>query len=881
MIYKFFKYGWNAYKEAKSIRQKKILKKRIGFDVRSELYYPHKTVLGNHTYTIISAVYGVEEYIDDMVLSLVRQTLDFKKHIQLILVDDGAVDNSGNICEKWASRYPNNIKVLHKENGGQATARNAGIPYATGDWVAFIDPDDFVDENYFLYVDRYLTDCLEQNKKYPSMVSCSFIPFYEDTLSLRDNHPQNYRFRHGTRLSIFDEQTNDIQFHVNAAFFDRVSLQKSNISFINLKPTFEDGYFCIQYLLEQELPDVLFIREAQYFYRKRADQNSALDTSWQHPDRYGKQLELGYLNLLELIEQRFGFIPRWVQRMVIYDLSWHMKRIVNNSKNLVDIPKEQRSKYLMLLKNILSKVNIENIKDFELAGVSDDHRFSMISLGHPTHTEVSRVKLFDWDNENQLLGVRYHYVGNIPNVKITIGASEVSPRFNKTRIHRVTGKATCYSVESWYPWAGNAMLNIYLNDELVELNTSQRSKESTIFRFTPKVQNIKKLPVPVKIYRNLSGFSYYKNKFKRAWLLMDRDTQADDNAEHLYRWIMKHKPNINIWFILRETSHDWARLKAEGFKLIKFESLEHKMALINAKHLVSSHADHYVLNVLKNKYYKDLMSWKFTFLQHGVISNDLSEWLNSKNIHNFITSSEKEYNSIAGDFNNYKFSDRELRLTGLPRHDNLLKMAKNKQSKTILIMPTWRRYLVGTSIGMTNKRESIANFDKSDFYKCWHAFLSHQSLKELSDRYGYNIVFFPHANLVNYLDYFRFEHVKVFTHQDYTSIQELFCSASLLITDYSSVSFEMAYLKRPVLYYQFDENEVFDGGHTSQKGYFDYREHGFGPVSLSSAELLIELEKVLKNSSMPEDKYFNRMESFFEFRDGRCCERVYNVIENS
>ncbi|EAH7076795.1 capsular biosynthesis protein, partial [Campylobacter jejuni] len=80
------------------------------------------------------------------------------------------------------------------------------------------------------------------------------------------------------------------------------------------------------------------------------------------------------------------------------------------------------------------------------------------------------------------------------------------------------------------------------------------------------------------------------------------------------------------------------------------------------------------------------------------------------------------------------------------------------------------------------------------------------------------------------------------------SMQKLFCESSLMITDYSSVAFEMAVLKKPVIYYQFDKNELFSR-HIYTQGYFDYNKDGFGTVVLDIDNLLYELKMKLQNYS--------------------------------
>ena len=93
---------------------------------------------------VIVPVYNVEAYLERCVESILQQTY---AHFELILINDGSTDSSGQICDHLASQYEN-IKVYHIENAGVSNARNMGIQLATGSWVTFIDSDDFVTQDY-------------------------------------------------------------------------------------------------------------------------------------------------------------------------------------------------------------------------------------------------------------------------------------------------------------------------------------------------------------------------------------------------------------------------------------------------------------------------------------------------------------------------------------------------------------------------------------------------------------------------------------------------------------------------------------------------------------------------------------------------------------
>ena len=300
-------------------KNRKFQTKRIlGLNNKNRFFYPYNTCKSSRKYSIISAVYRVEKYLDEMLSSLLLQTLDFKSSIQVILVDDGSDDGSTQICKEWASRYPDNIIYLHKENGGQASARNYGLAYATGDWVTFIDPDDLLDKNYFLEVDKALN--ITSNESNLHIISCNFIYYYEDKYYLSNSHPLRYRFNQGQRRVNFDEHSNDIQLSVSSAFFNHKNLLEAGTKFINVKPNAEDMHFVAKYLLNFSNPEVLFVPESKYWYRKRADNTSALDTSWSHKGQYSDVLKDACLDLLNTLGKGTKTTPRWLQRTILYHL---------------------------------------------------------------------------------------------------------------------------------------------------------------------------------------------------------------------------------------------------------------------------------------------------------------------------------------------------------------------------------------------------------------------------------------------------------------------------------------------------------------------------------------------------------------------------------
>lgn len=116
--------------------------------------------------SIVVPIYNVEKYLNKCVDSLLNQTL---QDIEIILVDDGSTDNSGSMAKNFAEKNPNKVKYYRKENGGLSDARNYGISYATGEYIAFLDSDDYIEKN--AYEEMY-NKAIEENSDY---VECDFI----------------------------------------------------------------------------------------------------------------------------------------------------------------------------------------------------------------------------------------------------------------------------------------------------------------------------------------------------------------------------------------------------------------------------------------------------------------------------------------------------------------------------------------------------------------------------------------------------------------------------------------------------------------------------------------------------------------------------------
>lgn len=811
---------------------------------------------GKTQFTILSAAYNVEKYLDDFFESIVNQSLSFKKHIKIIIVDDGSTDNSANIIRKWEKKFPNNIEYIYKENGGQSSARNLGMKHIETDWVTFIDPDDFIDMQYFKEVSDEIDKDISIN-----MIVANLKFYMEDDDAIVDKHSLKFRFKNRTEKFSNLDLKDFINLSAAATIFKKEYIIDSNIKFDErIKPNFEDGKFIADYLL-MSTGKVLFLKESIYFYRKRSDKSSTVDNSWVDERKYYDVLKYGYIPMLRTYKETLGKVPIHIQRTVLYDITWYVRSLVNTPEKISFLTVEKKNKFYSLVVEIFSYIERDLIFNFNLAGIWYAMKVGMIGAFKQERCHKSIVYVENLDREKKQILFSYFDYFNTP-YSFRLDKNEAIPSYQKKIIHEFFDRPFVTEYRCWVSFEDE--------DSLITVLVDGRPSAISL----KKMRHVNSLTVRDILKAYQPSLEYSTDD---SWLFMDKVTQGDDNAEHLYRYLMQNHPEKKCYFALSKSSADWDRLNKEGFKLLEFGTERFEYHLCKASKVISSYFDEYISDYFKDRYE---YSKKFVFLQHGVIHTDLSKWLNDKpNMLCFITTTKDEYQAIISDDSHYQVGSKEVVLTGLPRHDQLL--TNNKlDSNIILIMPTWRASVVGEIIGNSNVRAINEQFMETEYAQHWHNLLHSETLAKLANKHNYQVIFAPHANVEPYIDKFNVPSYIGTWQASITNntMQQLFQESKLMITDYSSVAFEMGLLGKNVLYYQFDKEDFFSGKHTVQRGYFSYENDGFGPVVTEEKTLLTELEKILENNGEPSEPYITRMQETFAYRDTNNCKRVYEAI---
>ena len=364
----------------------------------------------------------------------------------------------------------------------------------------------------------------------------------------------------------------------------------------------------------------------------------------------------------------------------------------------------------------------------------------------------------------------------------------------------------------------------------------------------------------------ISPFVRKMDKYKDLWLIAERGVDARDNGYYLFKYISANQSSINIAYVISKDSPDRARVEKLG-RVIDYGSFEHFISLALSKVKISTHIMGYTpyIDFFVRADKMGLVRGRKIFLQHGIIKDNLTYLYNSNvNIDLFVTSAKPEYEYVR---DNYGYKEGVVQLLGLCRYDDLYKI--EKPSKKILIMPTWRYSL---------RKADRKQFEESEYFEKYTSLLKSKSLNALLTKYNHEVLFYPHMELQRFVDSFEgTDRVKIISFRDST-VQELLINSDVLITDFSSVFFDYAYMEKPMIFYQFDE-ESFRKQHYGE-GYFSYRRDAFGAVVKSEEETVAELEKILINGSRPEQKYLDRINGFFTMRDENNCARNFKAIED-
>ena len=362
---------------------------------------------------------------------------------------------------------------------------------------------------------------------------------------------------------------------------------------------------------------------------------------------------------------------------------------------------------------------------------------------------------------------------------------------------------------------------------------------------------------------------------KDLWIFCEDLNEARDNAYWLFKYVREKHPEIDSVYAINPKCPDAAKVNVLG-KTIPYGGFTHWVYYLASSKKISSQKGGkpnpsvcYFLEI------SGLMKNTRVFLQHGVIKDD-AKWLyyDVCRFSLFVCAAKRELEFVE---NNFGYKGKNIvKLLGLCRFDNLINAPSVLKPKQILVMPTWRDWLA-RKVASSKKYDDMTDFTKTEYFTVWNSFLHNSSLHELLLKYGYTLVFFPHRQMQSFISSFETSCPNIVI-PDYekTDTQLLLMESAFLITDYSSIFMDFAYMEKPQIYYQFDY-EKFRKRHY-QEGYFSYEKDGFGEICHTESELIAMLSAYFESNLSLKEMYRERINSFFTIRDNKNCERNFQAI---
>lgn len=295
--------------------------------------------------SVIVPIYNVEKQLEKCINSLIEQELDGIK-LQIILVNDGSKDNSGKIAKKYEIKYPEKILYLEKENGGLSDARNFGVKYANGDYISFVDSDDYISDNLYIKLLPYMKE------KY-DMIKIKIDKVTENGELIETNISPKFENKTGEEAFNILYKT-DVMTEVAWGYIYRKEF------YINNKFEFAKGLYHEDFglvplmILKAEKVASLDIGYYNYVQTKKSITRGNADKSYQRANDLLKH----YDNMLQTIEN-YKISDESKDNIKIYYTNCIILQ-VNNLKG------EDRKQYIKEIRNRKMQKNIKarNIKQF-------------------------------------------------------------------------------------------------------------------------------------------------------------------------------------------------------------------------------------------------------------------------------------------------------------------------------------------------------------------------------------------------------------------------------------------------------------------------------------------------------------------------------------
>ncbi len=370
----------------------------------------------------------------------------------------------------------------------------------------------------------------------------------------------------------------------------------------------------------------------------------------------------------------------------------------------------------------------------------------------------------------------------------------------------------------------------------------------------------------------LKLYHAFKNHWdkKNIYLVFEKYcVMAQDNGYFFFKYCMESNVEKTfpgeMYYVIDPHATDWKKLKPYRKNVVKYLSIRHMIYLLASHLLISTdtkgHA--YVWRSMGSEIKAESYKKKLVFLQHGVTAFKRGHFERGTNVgcEYFITTSQFEHDII---HNYLGYPEDEIPVTGFARWDVL--HDKSQGHREILMMPTWRTWL-------DDAENEI--FAESDYCKNYMALLNNPKLDEILKAYDVTLNFYLHPKFRKFITEFSVvsDNIRLIPFGE-KPLNELMMQCNLLITDFSSVAWDVYYMKKPVLFYHFD---IEDASKTLGF-YMDMKNDLFGERAEKPDELMDLIVEYIQSGFQMKEKYKEQHGKYFAYVDDNNSERIWNAI---
>lgn len=365
----------------------------------------------NYKVSVIIPVYNVEKYVGKTIESVIKQNINFRKNVEIILVNDGSVDNSEKVCLKYRDQYPDNIKYFYKKNSGVSDTRNFGYSKSSGKYIMFLDADDLINKCSLKYTSRFL----DKHDEVDFVISR--VRFFD---SASKWHYMDYRFKSGKKIVDINEDITYCQYHSTGILIRRESI--SDIKFDGSIKFGEDMKFMSTLIFKKGKFGIE--KRSMLYYRKRQEETSASQTQLKNKSYYLNTMEDSFKWILDESKKRYGQIPSYFKYYIMNSIS---ERFVKTKleKNIHEILTDKEfKKYIdtfmymlklmgddiILMQNRLSLVhkyylmNLLHDKKYKIKASIKDDIVTFNDISFPVKKgDICRIKDFKTKNDEYVI----------------------------------------------------------------------------------------------------------------------------------------------------------------------------------------------------------------------------------------------------------------------------------------------------------------------------------------------------------------------------------------------------------------------------------------------------------------------------------------------